>query len=109
MDCLLIFDHLNDIVFTKFNRKFVDKMKCFAKAQGLLGEVIFISIIFMYKNIIFQFPNEGDLTNDIFVQIFTPIVTSHRIMNCQFGNSYDSIKCEENLTMYFQEVIFLRQ
>lgn len=38
------------------------------------------------------------------VQIFSPVVASHRIMNCQFGNSYNSIKCENNLSIYFQEV-----
>lgn len=40
MNCLLIFDHLNDIIFTKFNKKFEEHIKNFATAQGLLVEVL---------------------------------------------------------------------
>lgn len=42
---------------------------------------------------------------NIIVQIFSPIVTSQRIMSCQFGNSYTSIECGDGLNMTFEEVI----
>lgn len=41
MECLLIFDHLNDIVFTKFNEEFANHIKNIAKLQGLIENVFF--------------------------------------------------------------------
>ncbi|KAJ8985699.1 hypothetical protein NQ317_014348 [Molorchus minor] len=86
MNCLLIFDHLNDIVFTKVNKEFANHINDFAVVQGLLEK-----------------SKECEVDIDIIVQIFSPIITSHRIMNCQFGNSYFSIQCEDDLTIYFDE------
>lgn len=40
MNCLLIFDHLNDIVYTKFNETFAKHINDVATSQGLLSEVI---------------------------------------------------------------------
>ncbi|KAJ8937390.1 hypothetical protein NQ318_015470 [Aromia moschata] len=87
MNCLLIFDHLNDIVYTKYNEKFSKHINDFAVTQGLLTES----------------PTECKIECDIIVQIFSPIITSHRIMNCQFGNSYSFIQCEDDLTIFFNE------
>lgn len=39
MNCLLIFDHLNDIVFTKYNEKFAKHINNFAVEQGLITQV----------------------------------------------------------------------
>ncbi|KAG5880595.1 hypothetical protein JTB14_002400 [Gonioctena quinquepunctata] len=47
--------------------------------------------------------NSSQIDDNLIVQCFSPIITSHRIMNCQFGNSYYSIKCEDNLLLYFEE------
>lgn len=44
---------------------------------------------------------------NVIVQIFSPIVTSQRIMSCQFGNSYTSIECADGLNMTFEEVVSL--
>lgn len=55
----------------------------------------------------FQASGEFTLNNDVLVQIFTPIVASHRITNCQFGNSYLSMKCEDLPTICFQEVFLV--
>ncbi|CAH1963927.1 unnamed protein product [Acanthoscelides obtectus] len=87
MNCLLIFDHLNDIIYTKFDDKFAKHITEFAAAYGFQSEV----------------QSEGCLDSNIIVQMFSPIITSHRIMNCQFGNSYTSIQCEDNLSMHFDE------
>lgn len=37
MKCLLVFDHLNDIIYTKYNKKFAAHINNFAKMQGLLA------------------------------------------------------------------------
>lgn len=46
MKCVLVFDHLNDIIFTKYNKKFASHINEFAKVQGLmpLDEVRFVYI-----------------------------------------------------------------
>ncbi|CAG9856964.1 unnamed protein product [Phyllotreta striolata] len=87
MNCLLIFDHLNDIIHTKYNDAFAAHMNNFAIEQELLPKEY----------------NGKTIDPNVIVQTFSPIVTSHRIMSCQFGNSYTSIKCEDNLVMYFEE------
>lgn len=37
MKCLLVFNHLNDIVYTKYNKKFALHINNFAKNQGLIS------------------------------------------------------------------------
>uniref|UniRef100_A0A6P7GK90 Hermansky-Pudlak syndrome 1 protein homolog isoform X1 n=1 Tax=Diabrotica virgifera virgifera TaxID=50390 RepID=A0A6P7GK90_DIAVI len=87
MNCLLIFDHLNDIIHTKYNEAFAQHMIHFAVEQEFLP----------------QGSTEKTVDANIIVQTFSPIVTSHRIMSCQFGNSYTSIKCEDDLIVYFDD------
>ncbi|KAF5273063.1 hypothetical protein FQR65_LT04805, partial [Abscondita terminalis] len=79
MKCILVFDYSNDIIYTKYNKKFAIHINDLAKSQGLISQ------------------------SNIIVQIFSPIVTSQRIMSCQFGNSYTSIQCENGLNMSFEE------
>ncbi|XP_970712.2 BLOC-3 complex member HPS1 isoform X2 [Tribolium castaneum] len=88
MKCLLIFDHLNDVVYTKCDDKFSTHIYEFASLQG--------------------FVNAGDgkertIDDNALVQIFSPIITSQRIMSCQFGNSYTSIQCEDGINICFDE------
>lgn len=53
---------------------------------------------------------ESDQDNDtretesmILMQIFSPLLTSYRIMNQEFQNSYDCISCEDGSTVAFYE------
>lgn len=46
MKCVLIFDHTNDIIYTKYNKKFLSHINEFAKTQGLLPEDVIITIKF---------------------------------------------------------------
>lgn len=41
----------------------------------------------------------------ILMQIFSPLLTSHRIMNQEFQNSYDCISCEDGSTVAFYELM----
>lgn len=52
--------------------------------------------------------NERDskLASNILMQIFSPIITSQRIMCSQFGNSYTSCQCQNGLNIAFEEVIY---
>lgn len=40
MKCLLIFDHLNDIIYAKYSRKFAVHINEFAKEQRLIDEEV---------------------------------------------------------------------
>ncbi|XP_071050896.1 BLOC-3 complex member HPS1 isoform X1 [Onthophagus taurus] len=85
MKCVIIFDHTNDVIYSKYDEKFIEHVKIFARNQGLItGE-------------------ESEICANVLVQIFSPIVTSHRIMNCQFGNSYTSIQCQKDINLTFED------
>lgn len=52
--------------------------------------------------------NEDDIQKKeaesmILMQIFSPLLTSYRIMNQEFQNSYDCISCEDGSTVAFYE------
>ncbi|XP_014205525.1 Hermansky-Pudlak syndrome 1 protein homolog isoform X2 [Copidosoma floridanum] len=88
---ILIFDHLNDVLFTKCNRKFANHVQKLARLQGLLGE-------------------NGDTDTSSFkpspnviMQLFSPLVTSQHVMASQFGNTYTAMRCHDGTNMVFDE------
>ncbi|XP_066603341.1 BLOC-3 complex member HPS1 isoform X2 [Prorops nasuta] len=91
MKGILIFDHLNDVLFTKCDKPFAQHIQKLAKLQGLITD---------YKNIenidIKPSPN-------IIMQLFSPIVTSQYVMASQFGNTYTSMKCQDGTNMVFDD------
>uniref|UniRef100_A0AAR5QHD7 Hermansky-Pudlak syndrome 1 protein homolog n=1 Tax=Dendroctonus ponderosae TaxID=77166 RepID=A0AAR5QHD7_DENPD len=87
MDCLMIFNHLNDLIFTKHNAIFEEHIKNLALAQGL----------------ILKEQLEETLDSNVFIQLFSPIVSSHRIMHFQFGNSYTTIQFHTDFKLQFRE------
>lgn len=91
MRCILVFDHLNDIIFSKCDRNFVTHINKLGHSQGL------------DKNEFQQ--SDDELNFNFIIQLFSPIVTSQRIMTSQFGNSYTSIQCQDGLNMVFDEYI----
>lgn len=91
MQCILIFDQLNDVLYSKCNKKFIKHALKIAKMQGLAtGEDS-------------DEPNCSLLTSNVVIQLFSPIITSQRLMTCQFGNSYTSIQCDDNVNLVFNE------
>nr|CAG4648709.1 EOG090X07YB [Polyphemus pediculus] len=49
-----------------------------------------------------------EIDSMVLMQIFSPLLTSHRIMNQEFQNSYDGITCEDGSTVaFFEEINFL--
>ncbi|KOX80690.1 Hermansky-Pudlak syndrome 1 protein like protein [Melipona quadrifasciata] len=91
MKGILIFDHLNDVLFTKCNKKFANHIQKLAKIQGLISENKDID------------NDESKLNPNIIMQLFSPIVTSQHVMASQFGNSYTSMKCHDGTNMVFDE------
>ncbi|XP_012287856.1 Hermansky-Pudlak syndrome 1 protein homolog isoform X2 [Orussus abietinus] len=88
---ILIFDHLNDVIFTKCDRAFACHVQKLATAQGLLSEI------------------RGDDDScpipsaNVIMQLFSPIITSEHVMTSQFGNSYTSMKCHNGTNLVFDE------
>ncbi|KAF6200431.1 hypothetical protein GE061_006734 [Apolygus lucorum] len=91
MRCILVFDHLNDIIFSKCDHKFVAHVKKLGSFQGVDTNGIE--------------DGNGDMDLNFVIQLFSPIVTSQRIMNSQFGNSYTSIQCQDGLNIVFDEYL----
>lgn len=87
MKCFLVFDYNNDVIYTKYNKKFAIHINEVAKSQELIDEQ----------------PENNKICLNIIVQIFSPMVTSQRVMSCQFGNSYTSIQCKDGLNVTFEE------
>lgn len=111
MDGLFIFDGSNDLIFEKLNDQIKEKLLDSAQKQGLLDPVSYFYIfqkkssiwnkwIFLLKSC----TSIADIDNNIIMQIFSPLITSQRIMLCQFDNSYSSIQCENNFTIVLEEV-----
>ncbi|GAB1869418.1 Hermansky-Pudlak syndrome 1 protein-like protein [Camponotus japonicus] len=93
MRAILIFNHLNDVLFAKCNKKFANHILKLATIQGLLDD-----------------KDTKDLENsipspNIIMQLFSPIVTSQHVMASQFGNSYTSMKFQDGTNMVFDEYI----
>ncbi|XP_075223124.1 Hermansky-Pudlak syndrome 1 protein isoform X4 [Lycorma delicatula] len=91
MHCILIFDNLNDVLFAKYNRKFDNHMQKLGLLQGLISPRGNDS------------PSDGALNTNLLIQLFSPVVTSQRIMSTQFGNSYSSIQCQNGTNIVFDE------
>ncbi|XP_018330447.1 Hermansky-Pudlak syndrome 1 protein homolog [Agrilus planipennis] len=91
MKCILIFNALNDVIFLKYNKGFLNHINTYAKTQGLMPEKCA------------EMEDEEEVSLNVIVQIFSPLITSHRVMNCEFSNTYDSIECGEGIKLVFKE------
>ncbi|XP_027207786.1 BLOC-3 complex member HPS1 isoform X2 [Penaeus vannamei] len=92
MQAVLIFDQLNDVVYLRCDHRFVRHVRTMAASQGLLQE----------QDLADPQP-VSHLDPNIVVQIFSPLVTSQRIMATQFNNPYTSVTCQDGTTVVFQE------
>ncbi|KAL1510026.1 hypothetical protein ABEB36_004682 [Hypothenemus hampei] len=88
MNSFMIFDHLNDLIFFKYNANFEEHLKKLAVNYGLLEQNV-----------------ASQVDKNIVIQMFSPIVSSHRIMHFEFGNSYSSVDFSKELKMSFCEVM----
>lgn len=81
MKATLIFDSVNDLLFSKWDNSFIERMKNF---NGL--------------------ENEENVPDNVNVsQLLAPIITSQRVMAAQFGNTYSSLQCKDNTNIVFDE------
>ncbi|KAK9875116.1 hypothetical protein WA026_005909 [Henosepilachna vigintioctopunctata] len=88
MKCLMIFDHLNDIIFTQCNEAFIEHINNVAIEDGLLQK---------------EDQSTTSIQDNVLVHLFSPLITSQRLMTSHFGNSYTSIQCFGDLKICFDE------
>ncbi|KAJ2951059.1 hypothetical protein O0L34_g5438 [Tuta absoluta] len=81
MKATLIFDSVNDLVFSKWDESFIQRMQTFGEQEG----------------------SENLTDNHNVSQLLSPIITSQRVMAAQFGNTYSSMQCKDNTTIVFDE------
>jgi len=89
MKCILVFDHLNDVLYAKYNKKFSKHVKKLSREQGLVSDG----------------RDDDELSSNILMQHFSPIVTSQQVMNYKFGNSYSSVQCKDGINMVFNQYV----
>ncbi|XP_023168666.1 Hermansky-Pudlak syndrome 1 protein homolog [Drosophila hydei] len=87
MNGLIVFNSANDVAYQNLNGPLAEKICSIANTQGLL-------------------PTPGaPLDSNVLLQIFSPIISSQRIMHCQFDNAYASFQCENGFNLTFGELL----
>ncbi|VVC94075.1 unnamed protein product [Leptidea sinapis] len=81
MKAVLIFDCVNDLLFSKWDEEFLCRMK---SLNGLES-------------------NENLTDSHHVAQLLSPIITSQRIMSAQFSNTYTSMQCKDKTSIVFDE------
>lgn len=98
MQCFLVFDHLNDVVYVKSDADFDAFLTQKWEADGLvLGGT-------GNENGASQVGSSMDYCNAL-VQFFSPLVTSQRIMTNQFSSPYAALNCEDGAVLVFAEYL----
>ncbi|CAH2084722.1 unnamed protein product [Euphydryas editha] len=81
MKAVLIFDTVNDLLFSKWDENFIHRMKSFYGQE-----------------------KDVNITDSHHVsQLLSPIITSQRVMAAQFSNTYTSMQCKDKTTIVFDE------
>lgn len=93
MKGFLVFDTLNDVVFKQMDHDLLKHMIEVSARNGLLTEGAAGHV---------AGPSEV-ITNDVLVQLFSPLVTSHRVMKERMHNAYNSIYCKDQTLCIFTE------
>ncbi|KPJ04274.1 hypothetical protein RR46_01558 [Papilio xuthus] len=82
MKATLIFDSVNNLLFSKWDDSFLQRMKSLNEQAN------------------------GNITDSYNIaQLLSPIITSQRIMAAQFGNTYSSMQCKDDTVIVFDEFL----
>ncbi|EDV98218.1 Hermansky-Pudlak syndrome 1 protein homolog [Drosophila grimshawi] len=88
MNGLIVFNSANDVAYQNLNADLTDKICHIAITQRLMPE-----------------GSGSALDSNVLLQIFSPIISSQRIMHCQFDNAYASFQCEQGFNLVFGELL----
>ncbi|KAF0294476.1 Hermansky-Pudlak syndrome 1 [Amphibalanus amphitrite] len=92
---VIIFDRLNDVMFSHGDDKFEEHIRCMAARNGLF-----------YPAYSDTMPETRGERADVLLQLFSPFLASQRIMAMEFRDPYSEVECEDGLVMVFHEVEF---
>lgn len=81
MKAVLIFDNVNNLLFSKWDDEFILRMKSFSEQESDINVTDSHSVS----------------------QLMSPIITSQRVMAAQFGNTYSSMQCKDGTNIVFDE------
>ena len=93
---VVLFDNHDDLLYVYSDREFKNRIHCVSNTLDMCavpGEITMDDDI----------RSRRDAESMILMQIFSPLLTSYRIMNQEFQNSYDCIACEDGFTVAFYE------
>ncbi|XP_068144815.1 LOW QUALITY PROTEIN: BLOC-3 complex member HPS1 [Drosophila tropicalis] len=95
MNGLIVFNSANDVVYQKLNTPLGQKILDVAIAQGLLAS----------DTTLYSCSSSHSLDSNILLQIFSPIISSQRIMHYQFDNCYESLQCDKGFNLVFGDLL----
>lgn len=93
---VLLFDNHDDLLYVYSDGEFKNRIRCVSYTLdmwGVPGDCVQDDDI----------RTRMDAESMILMQIFSPLLTSYRIMSQEFQNSYDCITCEDGSTTAFYE------
>ncbi|XP_043221718.1 Hermansky-Pudlak syndrome 1 protein homolog isoform X2 [Amphibalanus amphitrite] len=91
---VIIFDRLNDVMFSHGDEKFEEHIRCMAARNGLF-----------YPAYSDTMPETRGERADVLLQLFSPFLASQRIMAMEFRDPYSEVECEDGLVMVFHEYL----
>ncbi|XP_013781004.2 Hermansky-Pudlak syndrome 1 protein homolog, partial [Limulus polyphemus] len=102
----LIFDNLNDLVFIKTDNSMKKHLQKAAAQNGFV-ETHGDSGSFDYISDQTDGYSRGgiDISRNAIVQLFSPLITSQRVMLGQFLNLYTLVECSDGVLMAFKEYL----
>ncbi|CAL1286087.1 unnamed protein product, partial [Larinioides sclopetarius] len=92
MKGVMIFDNLNDLVFSDVDAELSKHIQKLAMKDGLLEGSFFGSV-------------EQEMDKNIVMQLFSPLIASYKVMQAQFGNQYKYIESEDGILLVFDEIL----
>ncbi len=83
---VILFDHHDDLLYVYSDDEFRNKIKSVADSMDISNT------------------NSGGALEEIAVmQMFSPLLTSYRVMSHEFQNCYDAVTCEDGSSLAFYE------
>ncbi|GFT16539.1 hermansky-Pudlak syndrome 1 [Nephila pilipes] len=92
MKGIMIFDNLNDLIFSDVDADLSKHIQKLAMKDGLLEGSFFGTI-------------EQEMDKNVVMQLFSPLIASYKVMQAQFGNKYHYIESEDGILLVFDEIL----
>lgn len=86
---VILFDHHDDLLYVYSDDEFRNKIRSVADTLDISSKT--------------ECDDNGQLEALVVMQMFSPLLTSYRVMSHEFQNCYDGIACEDGSTIAFYE------